>query len=53
MRKDVLRQDIENMEEVMCRTANHSDIWQDRLIYSMAKAIWHILQDIARKETTK
>ena len=41
--KDALLEDIKNMEEVMERTANRSDIWQDRLVYAIAKAVWHLL----------
>lgn len=42
-RKQIVR-DMENMEEVLGRTADRCDIWQDRVIYMMAMAIWHILQ---------
>lgn len=49
MRKSVLIQDMDAMDEVMERTAGRRvDIWQDRCIYAMAKAIWHILQWILR-----
>lgn len=37
MREDLM-QDLENMEERMCRTAERCDIWQDRLIYAICKA---------------
>ena len=49
MNKQVLIDDIENMEEIMNRTADRCDIWQDRFIYAMAKAIYHILIYIGRK----
>ena len=42
-RKQIIK-DMENMEEVLGRTADRCDIWQDRVIYTMAMAIWHILQ---------
>lgn len=45
-----LQQDAENMEEIMCRTADRCDIWQDRFIYAMAKAIYHILQKLIKEE---
>lgn len=45
-----LTEDAENMLEVMERTADHADIWQDRCIYAMAKAIYHILLYLHRKE---
>lgn len=44
-----LTKDAENMLEVMDRTADHADIWQDRFIYHMAKAIYHILIWIHRQ----
>jgi hypothetical protein len=49
MRDDLIR-DLDNMETAMCRTADRTDIWQDRLIYAMCLAIYHILQWIVRKE---
>ena len=49
MNRQVLIEDIENMEEILNRTAVRCDIWQDRFIYAMAKAIYHILIYIVRK----
>ena len=49
MRETLLR-DMEAMEQGMERTADRCDIWQDRLIYSMCLAIYHILQWILRRE---
>ena len=49
MNRKVLISDLENMEEIMCRTADRCDIWQDRFIYAMAKAIYHILQYILKE----
>lgn len=37
------------MIEIMERTAQRTDIWQDRFIYHMAKAIYHILIWIHRQ----
>ena len=48
-RKELLK-DVEAMEKIMDRTAERCDIWQDRFIYAMAKAIYHILLHIIRKE---
>ena len=45
-----LKEDLEAMEEVLARTADRCDIWQDRLIHAMARAIWHLLQREARRE---
>jgi len=46
--KDRLKEDMENMEEVMKRTSYRADIWQDRFIYAMARAIWDILKVIRK-----
>lgn len=48
--RDELIRDMEAMEQGMERTADRCDIWQDRLIYAMCKAIYHILQWILRRE---
>ena len=50
MTKETLIEDIEDMDEIMDKTADTCDIWQDRFIYAMAKAIWHILQDIRKQK---
>ena len=47
MNKELIR-DAENMEEIMCKVAQLSDIWQDRFIYWIAKAIYDILKYINR-----
>lgn len=48
MNKRALTEDLMNMEKIMERTANRTDIWQDRFIYAIALAIWHLLQDKRR-----
>lgn len=48
--RDELIRDMEAMEQGMERTADRCDIWQDRLIYAMCLAIYHILQWILRRE---
>lgn len=50
MNRNELIRDIENMDEIMSRTVNRCDIWQDRFIYWMAKAIRDILLWIERRE---
>lgn len=45
-----LKKDAEAMEEAMSRTANRCDIWQDRIIYQIAKAVWDILQVMLRRD---
>ena len=49
MRKELL-QDLADMEDGMSRVADRSDIWQDRLIYAMCKAIYHIIVVLLREE---
>ena len=48
--RSVFIRDLENMEQGLSRTADCCDIWQDRLIYAMCLAIYHILQWIVKKE---
>ena len=43
MNQKRLSEDLANMEEVLSRTADRCDIWQDRLIHAMARAIYDIL----------
>ena len=50
--RDELLHDLDNMETAMCRTADRCDIWQDRLIYAMCKAIYDLLKWALRKEKT-
>lgn len=45
-----LMQDMEAMEEAMSRTADRADIWQDRIIYAIARAVWHLLKREIRRE---
>ena len=47
---DELTKDMDNMENILIRLETTSeDIWQDRLICSMAKAIYHIIKYSFRK----
>ena len=48
--KERLTEDMLNVETVMEKTADRVDIWQDRIIYIFAKALWDILEWIIRKE---
>lgn len=45
-----MMEDLEAMEEIMCMTADRADIWQDRFIYAMARAIFHLLIREAKHE---
>lgn len=49
LRESLIR-DMENMEDGLSRTADRCDIWQDRLIYALCLAVYHILDYIIRKE---
>jgi len=49
MRSDLI-EDLEAMEQGMICTADRCDIWQDRLIYAMCKAIYDLLRWVLRKE---
>lgn len=49
----ILSKDAERMEEIMNRTADRCDIWQDRFIYWIAVAIYHIIQRISRLESDR
>lgn len=46
---DELRKDAEAMEEAMSRVAGRCDIWQDRIIYAICRAVWHLLQAELRR----
>lgn len=46
----ILKRDAENMQEIMERTADRCDIWQDRFIYWIAVAIYHIILHLNRLE---
>ena len=46
----VLKKDAENMVEIMERTADRCDIWQDRFIYWIAVAIYHLILHVNRLE---
>jgi len=50
MRRSEIIDDINNMDEVMERTAKRVDIWQDRCIYWMAKALRDILITLLKEQ---
>ena len=45
-----LKKDMENMENVLIRLGDRTDIWQDRIIYVIAKAVFDLLRWAIRKE---
>ena len=48
MTRERLVEDMGFMEEVMIRTADKCDIWQDRFIYIMARSIYDILHTLIK-----
>lgn len=46
--RDELIHDAEMMEDAMSRVAKRSDIWQDRIVYALCKAVYDILQVMIR-----
>lgn len=38
------------IEEIMEKTAEPTDIWQDRFIYMMARTIYDILDELIRRK---
>lgn len=49
MRRELI-EDLSAMEEGMMKTADRSDIWQDRLIYAICKAVYHLILWVLRME---
>lgn len=45
-----LLEDKGYMEEILERTAQRCDIWQDRFIYIMARAIYDILSELIKNK---
>lgn len=44
MTRETLIEDAQRMEDACCRLAQPTDIWQDRIIYWMCVAVYHLLQ---------
>ena len=45
-----LKKDMENAENIMIRLGDRADIWQDRIIYVLAKAVFDLCRWAIRKE---
>ena len=45
-----LMEDRAYIEEIMEKTAEPTDIWQDRFIYMMARTIYDILDELIRRK---
>jgi hypothetical protein len=52
MRRQLL-DDLSAMEDALSRVADRSDIWQDRIIHAICKAVYDIIVVIIRKELWK
>lgn len=48
MTRERLLEDKGYMEEILERTAQRCDIWQDRFIYIMARSIYDILDTLIK-----
>lgn len=46
--RENLIEDAESMEQAMIRLGNRCDIWQDRLLWHVCKAVFDILQYLLR-----
>ena len=49
MRNDLIK-DMENMENCMIRLGGRTDIWQDRMIYVICKAVFDLCRWAIRRE---
>ena len=48
-KRDKMIECMAAVEDGMCQTAQHSDIWQNRLIYWLCKAVYLLLQEAVKK----
>ena len=49
MKRSTLIEDAENMEHIAIKLGDRQDIWQDRFICAIAKAVYHIIKYIKMK----
>lgn len=47
-KRDQMIELLSAMEDGMCQTAQHSDIWQNRLIYALCKAVYLLLEQAVK-----
>ena len=50
-RKEQLIEDLDDMETILIHLNNCSDIWQNRVIRSLARAIYHILTYLVKEKS--
>ena len=48
-----MTQDLENMEDALTRLSGREDIWQDRMIATICKAVYHLLIFAVRQLPTR
>lgn len=48
--RDELIKDMDAMEDGMIRTGQRTDIWQDRLVWALCKAVYDIIKYLMLKE---
>ena len=46
--QDKIKKDMDNMEDIMIKLGDRSDIWQDRFIWAIAKAVYDALGSIVK-----
>ncbi|MBQ1790852.1 MAG: hypothetical protein II008_11780 [Oscillospiraceae bacterium] len=42
---------LENLENILLRISEHTDLWQDRTIREIAAAVYDLVKDRAKEET--
>lgn len=42
--EEELLQDLNEVEDALCRTADRCDIWQDRIIHLYGRVLYHLLK---------
>ena len=50
MSRDELVKDADRMENICIMLGDRQDIWQDRLVYWIAVAVLHLLQDTVKRK---
>ena len=48
-RREMMLECMSAMEDGMCQTAQNSDIWQNRLIYALCKAVYLLLEQSVKE----
>lgn len=49
-RRDQLIRDLDEIEEAMIRLGGRADIWQDRMLWHICRAIYDLLKWAIRRE---